>query len=85
MGFESPPVRAAGPLREIAAADASQSRPFDRHWAQAIMAEAARLHHAYALARQEFRATLLAVLAFHQPGSPAELEQEAASLLKALS
>jgi RNA polymerase sigma-70 factor (ECF subfamily) len=45
---------------------------------------AARLHHAYALARQEFRAALLAVLASHQPGSPAELEQEAASLLKAL-
>ena len=47
--------------------------------------DAARLHHAYALARQEFRAALLAVLAFHQPGSPAEIEQEAATLLKALS
>ena len=45
----------------------------------------ARLHHAYALARQEFRAALLEVVAFHQPGSPAEVEQEAASLLKALS
>jgi hypothetical protein len=48
-------------------------------------ADAARLHHAYALARQEFRAALLEVVAFHQPGSPAEVEQEAASLLKALS
>jgi RNA polymerase sigma-70 factor (ECF subfamily) len=119
---------AAAPLPEIAADDASQSRLFDRTWAQAIMAEAARLqrqraaeggpealqrvellrlrfeenqpiraiaqlwgtdaarlHHSYALARQEFRAALLAVLAFHQPGSPAEIEQEAASLLKALS
>jgi RNA polymerase sigma-70 factor (ECF subfamily) len=47
--------------------------------------DAARLHHAYALARQEFRAALLAVVAFHQPGSPAELEQEVASLLKALA
>ena len=47
--------------------------------------EAARLHHAYALARQEFRAALLEVVAFHQPGSPVEVEQEAASLLKALS
>src|SRR5207248_3872215 len=126
--FESRPVRAAGRLPEIAADEASQSRLFDRAWAQAIMAEAARLqrqraaeggpeaarrvellrlrfeenlpiraiaerwgadparlHHAYALARQEFRAALLAVLAFHQPGSPAELEQEAATLLKALS
>jgi RNA polymerase sigma-70 factor (ECF subfamily) len=43
------------------------------------------LHHAYALARKEFRAALLEVVAFHQPGSPAEVEQEAASLLKALS
>jgi RNA polymerase sigma-70 factor (ECF subfamily) len=48
-------------------------------------ADAARLHHAYALARQEFRAALLEVVAFHQPGTPAEVEQEAASLLKALS
>jgi DNA-directed RNA polymerase specialized sigma24 family protein len=46
---------------------------------------AAGLHHAYALARQEFKADLLEVVAFHQPGSPAEVEQEAASLLKALS
>jgi RNA polymerase sigma-70 factor (ECF subfamily) len=35
---------------------------------------AAGLHHAYALARQEFRAALLAVVAFHHPGSPAEVE-----------
>jgi DNA-directed RNA polymerase specialized sigma24 family protein len=126
--FESRPVRTAGPLPEVAADDESQSHLFDRTWAQAIMAEAARLHrlraaeggpeavqrvellrlrfeenqpiraiaelwgtdparlhHAYALARQEFRAALLAVVAFHQPGSPAELEQEAARLLKALS
>lgn len=126
--FECRPVRAAGPLPEVAADEVSQSRLFDRAWAQAIMAEAAqlqrqraaaggpeavqrvellrlrfgenlpiraiaerwgadaaRLHHAYALARQEFKAALLAVLAFHQPGNPAELEQEAASLLKALS
>src|SRR5262245_35192487 len=126
--FESRPVRAAGPVPEIAADAVGHSRRFDRTWAQAIVAEAAqlhrqqadkcgpeaaqrvellrlrfeedlpirviaerwgieaaRLHHAYALARQEFRAALLEVVAFHQPGSPAELEQEAASLLKALS
>jgi RNA polymerase sigma-70 factor (ECF subfamily) len=47
--------------------------------------ESGKLHHAYALARQEFRTALLEVVAFHQPGSPAELEQEAAGLLKALS
>ena len=126
--FESRPVRAAGTLPEIAADDASQSRLFERNWAQAIMAEAAqlqkaraeqrgpeavqrvellrlryednlpiraiaerwgtdraRLHHAYALARQEFRTALLEVVAFHQPGTPADVAQEAASLLKSLS
>src|SRR2546421_635090 len=45
----------------------------------------AHLHHAYAVARQEFRAALLEVVAFHQPGGPAELGQEAARLLKALA
>jgi RNA polymerase sigma-70 factor (ECF subfamily) len=126
--FESRPTRAAGPPPDVAADEASQSRVFERTWAQAIMAEAAQrqksraadlgdeaqrrvellrlrfedglairaiadlwavdpapLHHAYALARQEFKAALVEVIAFHQPGSPAALEQEAASLLKALS
>ncbi|HLN27339.1 MAG TPA: sigma-70 family RNA polymerase sigma factor [Gemmataceae bacterium] len=126
--FESRPVCAAGPPPDVAADDESQSRLFERTWAQAIMAEAAqlqrqraakrgteavqrvellrlrfeenlpiraiasrwgvdaaRLHHAYALARQEFRAALLEVVAFHQPGSTVELEQEAAGLLKVLS
>jgi RNA polymerase sigma-70 factor (ECF subfamily) len=126
--FESRPVRAAVPLPDVVADEGSQSRLFERAWAQVIMAEAAqlqrqraaeggpeaaqrvellrlrfeenlpiraiaelwgtdaaRLHHAYALARQEFRAALLAVVAFHQPGSPTELAQEAASLLKSLS
>jgi RNA polymerase sigma-70 factor (ECF subfamily) len=46
---------------------------------------ASALHHAYALARQEFKAALMEVVAFHQPGSPAEVEREAAALLKALS
>jgi RNA polymerase sigma-70 factor (ECF subfamily) len=45
----------------------------------------ADLHHAYARARQEFRAALLDVVAFHHPGSAAEIEQEAASLLQVLS
>lgn len=126
--YESRPVRAAERLPDMAADDATQSRLFDRTWARAIMAEAARLqaqhagergpeavrrvellrlrfeenlpirtiaerwgveaaslHHAYAQARQEFRAALLEVIAFHQPGSRAELEQEAAALLQALS
>jgi RNA polymerase sigma-70 factor (ECF subfamily) len=46
---------------------------------------AAGLHHAYAVARQEYKAILLEVVAFHHPGSPAAVEQEAASLVKALS
>jgi RNA polymerase sigma-70 factor (ECF subfamily) len=46
---------------------------------------AAGLHHAYALARQEFKVALLEVVAFHCPGSPAEVEQEAAILAHALS
>jgi RNA polymerase sigma-70 factor (ECF subfamily) len=126
--FESRPVRVAGPLPEIEGNEESQSRLFERTWAQSIMAEAARLmkrraddggpeasrrvellrlrfednlpirkiaerwdvpaarlHHAYALARQEFRSALLEIVAFHQPGTLAEVEQEAASLLKALS
>jgi RNA polymerase sigma-70 factor (ECF subfamily) len=126
--FESRPVRAAGPLPDIAANEEGLSRLFERTWAQAIMTEAARLqrrrasergpeavrrvellrlrfeenlpirtiavrwgvaaaglHHAYAKARHEFRAALLEVVAFHHPGSLAEVEQEAASLLAALS
>ena len=126
--FESRPVRAVGPLPEIAANEESLSQLFERTWAQALMTEAAQrqeqrakergpeavqrvellrlrfeeglpiraiaerwgvaaaeLHHAYAKARQEFRADLLEVVAFHHPGSPAEVEQEAASLLTALS
>jgi RNA polymerase sigma-70 factor (ECF subfamily) len=126
--FECRPVRAAGPLPEIAANEEGLSRLFERAWAQAIMTEAAQLqqrrasergpeavqrvellrlrfeenlpirtiavrwgvpaaglYHAYALARQEFKAILVEVVAFHHPGSPAEVEQEAASLLKALS
>jgi DNA-directed RNA polymerase specialized sigma24 family protein len=47
--------------------------------------DARSLHHAYALARQDFKAAILEVVAFHQPSSAAELEEEAASLLKALS
>jgi RNA polymerase sigma-70 factor (ECF subfamily) len=57
------------PIREIA-----------RRWGTA----AEVLHHEYARARQEFRAALLEVVAFHHPGSPAEIEQECANLLACL-
>jgi RNA polymerase sigma factor (sigma-70 family) len=43
------------------------------------------VHRAYAKAREEFKAALLAVIAFHHPGSPAAVEEEAADLLKSLS
>jgi RNA polymerase sigma-70 factor (ECF subfamily) len=57
------------PIREIA-----------RRW----NADAAALHHEYAKARQEFKAALLEVVAFHHPGSPADVEQECANLLAIL-
>lgn len=44
----------------------------------------AALHHAYAVARTEFRAALLEVVAFHHPGGRDEVEREAAGLLAAL-
>jgi RNA polymerase sigma-70 factor (ECF subfamily) len=46
--------------------------------------DAASLHHEYARARQEFKAALLEVVAFHHSGSPAEVEQECANLLTSL-
>jgi RNA polymerase sigma factor (sigma-70 family) len=46
--------------------------------------DAALLHHEYARARQEFRAALAAVVAFHHPGTPAEIDQECANLLALL-
>jgi RNA polymerase sigma-70 factor (ECF subfamily) len=58
------------PIREIA-----------RRW----QADAAVLHHEYARAREEFRAALAEVVAFHRPGTPSEIEQECASLLALLA
>jgi RNA polymerase sigma-70 factor (ECF subfamily) len=46
--------------------------------------DTAVLHHEYAKARQEFREALLEVVAFHHPGTPAEIEQQAANLLTLL-
>lgn len=43
--------------------------------------EPAVLHREYAKARQEFKAALLQVLAFHHPGSPADVEQQCSDLL----
>jgi RNA polymerase sigma factor (sigma-70 family) len=46
--------------------------------------EAAWLHHEYATARQEFRAALLEVVAYHNPSSAADIERDAAELLQYL-
>jgi hypothetical protein len=42
------------------------------------------LHHEYAKARQEFKAALEEVVAFHHPGPPEAIEQECANLLAML-
>jgi RNA polymerase sigma factor (sigma-70 family) len=42
------------------------------------------VHRDYARARQEFRAALAAVVAFHHPGTPAEVERECIDLLALL-
>jgi RNA polymerase sigma-70 factor (ECF subfamily) len=46
--------------------------------------EPARLHHEYARAREEFRAALRAVVAFHHPGGPADLDKQCTNLLSLL-
>jgi RNA polymerase sigma-70 factor (ECF subfamily) len=46
--------------------------------------DAAVLHHEYARARQEFKAALLTVVAFHKDGDATDLEQECAQLLALL-
>lgn len=46
--------------------------------------DAATLHHEYAKARQEFKAALAEVLAFHHAGTAADIERECANLLSLL-
>jgi len=58
------------PIREIAA-----------RWGE----DAAKLHHEYATAREEFRAALRGVVAFHQPNAPpGEIDRACAELLALL-
>jgi DNA-directed RNA polymerase specialized sigma24 family protein len=126
--FESRTGRTVDLPSELAADETSQSRLFDRTWAESLMAEAAQLqqtrakerggefarrvellrlrfeenrpirtiaeawgvpagdlHHAYAQARQEFRAILLEVVSFHSPGPPDAVAREAAELLTHLA
>ena len=46
--------------------------------------DAATLHHEYAKARQEFKAALAEIVAFHHPGTAADVERECANLLSLL-
>jgi RNA polymerase sigma-70 factor (ECF subfamily) len=57
------------PIRDIA-----------RRWG----ADPAALHHEYAKAREEFRAALLDVVAFHHAGPPGAIEEECRNLLALL-
>lgn len=57
------------PIREIA-----------EQWGE----DASRLHHEYATARAEFREALLEEIAFHAPGTRAEVERESVRLLEIL-
>ena len=54
------------PIRDVA-----------RHW----NADAAKVHHEYATAREEFRAALCDVVAEHQGGPRADIEREAERLI----
>jgi RNA polymerase sigma-70 factor (ECF subfamily) len=56
-------------------------RAVARRW----QVDSARLHHEYATARQEFRAALLEVVAFHHPGPADAIEREAADLHRHLA
>ena len=58
------------PIREIAA-----------RW----QIDPAQVHHDYARARQEFKAALLEVMAFHCPGPAADVERECANLIALLA
>jgi len=46
--------------------------------------DAAKLHHEYAKARQEFKTALVEVVAFHHPGTQQEIDDECANLLAML-
>jgi RNA polymerase sigma-70 factor (ECF subfamily) len=75
---------AAGRRVELLRLRFQESLPI-REIASRWRTDAATLHHEYAKARQEFKATLLDVLAFHHPGSAAEIEHECTNLLSILS
>jgi hypothetical protein len=63
---------------------AQRYQPVIRALAARWQIEAATLHHEHTKARQEFKAWLADVVAFHHPSSPAEVERECANLLSLL-
>jgi DNA-directed RNA polymerase specialized sigma24 family protein len=52
--------------------------------AERWQADPAKLHQAYLKARQEFKAALREVVAFHQPGRPEEIDRTCAELVSLL-
>lgn len=52
--------------------------------AQRWQLDAALVHREYAKARDEFRAALAEVVAFHHPGTPAQIDEECRNLLSLL-
>ncbi len=60
-----------------------QGKPI-REIAQLWQCDAAKLHHEYAQAREEFKRALLEVVAFHHPGTDEEINQECSQLLTML-
>jgi RNA polymerase sigma-70 factor (ECF subfamily) len=55
-----------------------------REIAKRFGVDAVSVHHEYARARAEFRAVLRDVVAFHHPGSSAEVDRECAQLISLL-
>jgi RNA polymerase sigma-70 factor (ECF subfamily) len=52
-----------------------------REVARRLEMDPARVHKEYATARDEFRRVLIEVVAFHHPGSRAEVERECRELI----
>ena len=77
----------AAPIYKVELADAILRLRFEqglpiREIAALWKVDAAKLHHEYAKARNEFREALVEVVAFHTPGSKSEVERQTAELIE---
>src|SRR5262249_19321786 len=79
-GQEGPGARRPVGLLRLGSREGLPIRQIAERWQQ----DAARLHHEYARARQEFKAALREVVAFHQPGPPDAIDRACAELLSLL-